>query len=316
MTAEQQSVDSLVQATLQSAYDLQARLLPNWRRRRVNFLIWADKSSREPLRTAELLRRLVWTLDELCRVEAAQSSEHIKVALQRTDELLTRLDSRITTAANIARHKSAEGPVMNTMLLQCSVRLRCATVEHMRPSALTELARTMEHSGAAAPESPDRGQLVAFLQSELVAQAENEMIRDAIAWIRAERQAWVGSCLLWLLVSAIAFLTIAATSATDATSVRHFVSSVLTPTFFAMLGGTISVVRELRSRPSLGSGFRRAFGAQILVSGALGVLSLSLLQVGVLPSFQNSSPTTRQIQPVEAFDSTSSVNNSEGFFQL
>ena len=26
--------------------------------------------------------------------------------------------------------------------------------------------------------------------------------------------------------------------------------------------------------------------------------------------------THRQIQPVEAFDSTSSVNNSEGFFQL
>ena len=26
--------------------------------------------------------------------------------------------------------------------------------------------------------------------------------------------------------------------------------------------------------------------------------------------------TTWQIQPVEAFDSTSSVNNSEGFFQL
>jgi len=28
------------------------------------------------------------------------------------------------------------------------------------------------------------------------------------------------------------------------------------------------------------------------------------------------SDSTGQIQPVEAFDSTSSVNNSEGFFQL
>jgi DDE superfamily endonuclease len=70
-------------------------------------------------------------------------------------------------------------------------------------------------------------------------------------------------------------------------------------------GGTVrSPFKRLAARPRLSSGQKAVNRAHARIR-ALGERAVATLK-----------DWKGQIQPVEAFDSTSSVNNSEGFFQL
>jgi hypothetical protein len=160
------------------------------------------------------------------------------------------------------------------------------------PAELYELLRVLRGDGGGQPDGQAavRRQAVEMLTRLYQQRSDDDRGYRAQEMLRVARIRWTCYFLFPLLVGLAALYIIVLDDGIvpDWLAAARLVALAAVP---AALGGTLGTIRRLRQDPLVSrSGeqprYRWAFGAQILISGTLGLIVLALAVLQILPAFQ------------------------------